>query len=75
MSEHHSGPVEVGAEMDYAEHEKSYERFIIACKYGTLSIVALLIAMAAGFFTAAGFFSALILFVILNVVGVFLLRA
>ena len=74
MSEHHSGPVEVGAPMDYAEHEKSYKIFINGTKYGSLFIVALLISMAAGFFTAAGFFSALVLFIILNVAGVFLLR-
>ena len=36
--------------------------------------VALLIAMAAGFFTSAGFFSALLLLIILNVVGFILLR-
>ncbi len=74
MSEHNSGPVEVGAAMDYAEHEKSYNLFIAGAKYGTLAIVALLISMAAGFFTAAGLFSGIILFLIINIIGVFLLR-
>jgi hypothetical protein len=74
MAEHHSGPVEMGAPMDYPEHEKTYDLFIAAAKYGTLFCVALLIAMAAGFFTSAGFFSAVLLFIILNVVGFFLLR-
>ncbi len=74
MSDHQSGPVELGAPMDYAEHEKSYNGFIAGAKYGTLIIVALLIAMAAGFFTAAGFVSSVILFVLLCVVGGFLLR-
>jgi hypothetical protein len=74
MAEHHSGPVEMGAPMDYPEHEKTYDLFIAAAKYGTLFCVALLIAMAAGFFTSAGFFSAVLLFIILNVAGFFLLR-
>ena len=74
MAEHHSGPVEMGAPMDYPEHEKTYHFFIAAAKYGTLFCVTLLIAMAAGFFTGAGFFSALLLLIILNVVGFILLR-
>jgi hypothetical protein len=74
MAEHHSGPVEMGAPMDYPEHEKTYNFFIAAAKYGTLFCVALLVAMAAGFFTSAGFFSGFLLLIILNVVGYFLLR-
>ncbi|CAN7227721.1 aa3-type cytochrome c oxidase subunit IV [Pararhizobium sp. LjRoot235] len=74
MAEHHSGPVETGAPMDYSEHEKTYNFFLEAAKFGTLFCVALLIAMAAAFFTSAGFFTALVLFVLLNVAGFVLLR-
>ncbi|WP_313193168.1 aa3-type cytochrome c oxidase subunit IV [Shinella zoogloeoides] len=74
MAEHHNGPVELGAPMDYPEHEKTYNLFVNAAKYGTMFCVALLVAMAAGFFTSAGFFSALVLLIVLNVVGYFLLR-
>ena len=74
MAEHHSGPVEMGAPMDYPEHEKTYNLFIAGAKYGTLFCVSLMIAMAAGFFTSAGFFSALLLLIILNVAGFILLR-
>lgn len=74
MAEHHSGPVEMGAPMDYAEHEKTYNFFLSATKYGTMFCVVLLIAMAAGFFTTMGFFSALVLFILLNVAGFFFLR-
>lgn len=74
MAEHHSGPVETGAAMDYSEHEKTYNLFIHGAKYGTMFCITLLIAMAAGFFTSAGFFSALVLLIILNVVGFFILR-
>jgi hypothetical protein len=74
MAEHHSGPVETGAPMDYSEHEKTYTLFINATKYGTLFCVALLIAMAAAFFTTMGFFSSFVLFILLNVAGYFMLR-
>ncbi|MGB3877216.1 aa3-type cytochrome c oxidase subunit IV [Shinella zoogloeoides] len=74
MAELHNGPVELGAPMDYPEHEKTYNLFVHAAKYGTMFCVALLVAMAAGFFTSAGFFSALVLLIVLNVVGYFLLR-
>lgn len=75
MAEHTpSGPVELGASMDYAEHEKTYDLFIALAKYGTLVCVALLVAMAFGFFTPAGFFSATILFLLICAVGGYLLR-
>jgi hypothetical protein len=69
-----TGPVELGAEMDYQEHEKTYSVFLALAKYGTLHTVALLIAMAFGFFTSAGFISATILFVLISALGVYMLR-
>ncbi len=69
-----TGPVEMGADMDYAEHQKTYGIFLALAKYSALIIIALLIAMAFGFFTSAGFFSASILFILLTAVGAFLLR-
>ncbi len=69
-----TGPVEMGAEMDYSEHEKTYSLFLGITKYVSLITVALLIAMAFGFFTSAGFFSATILFILISAVGAFLLR-
>ncbi|MCA1405970.1 aa3-type cytochrome c oxidase subunit IV [Ensifer sp. IC3342] len=74
MAEHHSGPVETGAPMDYSEHEKTYNLFLNATKFGTLFCATMLIAMAAAFFTTMGFFSSLVLLIILNVVGFLLLR-
>ncbi|MCO5064963.1 MAG: aa3-type cytochrome c oxidase subunit IV [Rhizobiaceae bacterium] len=68
------GPVEVGASMDYAEHDKTYHMFLALAKYGSLFCAALLIAMAFGFFTSAGFISSIILFVLVCLVGGFLLR-
>jgi len=68
------GPIELGAKMNYAEHDATYERFLMLTKYGSLVCVALLVAMAFGFFTSAGFFSATVLFILICAVGGFLLR-
>ncbi|RIK85744.1 MAG: aa3-type cytochrome c oxidase subunit IV [Hyphomicrobiales bacterium] len=69
-----TGPVELGADMDYAEHEKTYSLFLGLTKYIALITAALLIAMAFGFFTAAGFISSTILFILICAVGAYLLR-
>ena len=60
--------------MDYAEHEKTYSLFLGLAKYGTIACVALLAAMAFGFFTTAGFISSVILYVIVFALGVYLLK-
>lgn len=74
MADNHStGPVELGADMDYPEHEKTYAGFLKLTKYGIIFNVALLIAMAFGFFTSAGFISSTILFFILLAVGAIIL--
>ena len=71
MADHSpTGPVETGAAMDYAEHDRTYNGFLALAKYGTIACIALLVAMAFGFFTNAGFFSASIMFfAIVGVLG------
>jgi hypothetical protein len=69
-----TGPLETGANMDYAEHEKTYNVFLGLTKYGSIICISLLIAMAFGFFTTAGFFSATILFFLICAVAAFALR-
>ena len=71
MADHSpTGPVETGARLDYPEHEKTYTSFIALAKYSSLVCLALLAAMAFGFFTNAGFFSSTILFVaIVGILG------
>lgn len=69
-----SGPLETGANMDYAEHERTYKLFIALAKYSALICTSTLIAMAFGFFTSAGFFSATVLFLIICAIGAYLLR-
>jgi hypothetical protein len=68
------GPVELGAAMDYKEHEGTYSLFLTITKYTSLVVIALLIAMTFGFFTSAGFFSATVLFVLICAVGTYFLR-
>ena len=72
--DHPQGPLELGAEMDYREHEKTYALFLTLTKYTTIGVVSLLIAMAFGFFTSAGFLSATILFLLLSAVGTYFSR-
>lgn len=69
-----SGPVELGAEMDYAEHDRTFALFVNLVKYGSLICAALLLAMAFGFYTTAGFFSALVLFMVICAIGWAILR-
>jgi hypothetical protein len=69
-----AGPVELGAKMDYAEHDKTYHLFLVLAKYGSLVVVAALAAMAFLFFTTGGVFSSVVLFIVICAVGYFLLR-
>ncbi|MDG4894367.1 MULTISPECIES: aa3-type cytochrome c oxidase subunit IV [unclassified Mesorhizobium] len=68
-----AGPVELGAQMDYAEHDRTYKAFLSLAKYGSLVCAAILIAMAFGFFVG-GFFSGLIVFILITAIGTLILR-
>jgi hypothetical protein len=74
MADHSTdtGPLEVGAKMDYAEHTQTYGRFIALAKWGTIICVALMAAMAFGFFVS-GFFSGALLFLMILAAGYVLL--
>lgn len=73
MAEHNNtAPAELGAPMDYPEHEKTYAGFSILVKWSTITLIALLIAMAFGFFVG-GFISAAIVFVLVCVAAWFIL--
>ncbi|NLR99571.1 aa3-type cytochrome c oxidase subunit IV [Rhizobium sp. P38BS-XIX] len=74
MAEHNTGPIETGASMDYKEHEKTYNGFLLVSRVGSAIIAALLIGMAAGFFGHAGLFGGFIIFVVLAFIGAFLVR-
>jgi hypothetical protein len=66
MADHsqNSGPLEIGAKMDYSEHDKTYHRFLGLAKWGVVACVGLMAAMAFGFFVG-GFFSGALLWVLI----------
>ena len=74
MAEQMNGPAETGAAMAYSEHEKTYALFLAGAKYGTIVIVALLIAMAVYFFTGAGAITGILSFIVLSIGGSLLAR-
>lgn len=74
MAEHNTAPVEMGAEMDYPEHEKTYAMFLALSKFGTLGCIVIMVGMAIGFFTAAGFIGGTLAAIILFAVGSYLLK-
>jgi hypothetical protein len=45
-SENHENSAETGAEMDYAEHNKTFGLFTGMTKWGTIIVVVILILMA-----------------------------
>ena len=74
MAEQMNGPVETGAAMDYSEHDKTYNMFLAGAKYGTIVILALMIAMAVYFFTGAGAIVSFLTFLVLSIGGSILAR-
>jgi hypothetical protein len=56
MAEHtHTGPAELGAPMDYAEHERTYARFVGLAKIFILGSVVTMLALALYGFGSGGF--------------------
>jgi len=56
-----------GAPMDYPEHEATYSMFLALAKWGVIFNVALLVAMAAGFYMGAGFIGGTLIFIVLMI--------
>ena len=73
MADHQkSGPLETGAPMDYKQADQTYNWFLSGTKYGVIFCVALMAAMAFGFFVG-GWFSGTLLFIVLFAAGAFIL--
>jgi hypothetical protein len=51
--------------MDYSEHDKTYDVFIKFAVWSTAACVAILVAMAFGFFAGGGLIGGTLLFIIL----------
>ncbi len=58
---------ESGADMDYAEHQQTYDMFLTLSKWVSIFCVVLLLAMAVGFFMGGGFIGGLLCFVVLMI--------
>lgn len=73
MADHSQhGPLETGAPMDYQQADATYRWFLAGTKYGVIFCVALMAAMAFGFFVG-GWFSGTLLFFLLFAAGAFIL--
>lgn len=69
MAEHtHSGPVELGAPMDYREHERTYDGFIALTKLTIVATIDIMIALALFAFGTGGFWLGVIL-TLLTLIG------
>jgi len=68
-----SRPAKVTNAMDYPEHEKTYELFLKLSVWTAVFCVALLVAMAFGFFGGGGAIGGTLLFVVLMVASYFAL--
>ena len=66
--------IELGAEMDYVEHRRTYAMFMEATKWGTAIVIALLVAMAVGFFTSGGVLGGLVMFLGALLAGYWFMR-
>lgn len=58
-----------GAPMDYPQHEQTYSMFLLLTKWGILFNVALLLAMAVGFFMGGGLVGGTLVFIILMIIA------
>ena len=56
-----------GAPMDYPQHEETYSMFLLLTKWGILFNVALLLAMAVGFFMGGGLLGGTLVFIVLMI--------
>lgn len=70
-AENGNGEKAAGNAMDYPEHERTYESFLWLSKWTVAFCVALLIAMAFGFFGGGGAIGGTVLFIVLMIVSFF----
>ena len=68
MAEHvHSGPAEVGAPMDYAEHRRTFAAFVSLTKITSLACIATLQALVLFGIAANGFWLGALLLILMMV--------
>ncbi len=60
------------AEMDYPEHEKTYDLFLFLIKWGIVVVLAIVIGMMVGLIMNGGFIGGILSFVVLVALAYFL---
>lgn len=64
----HSGPAELGAPMDYAEHERTFHGFVTLTKLAVLATIDTLLALALfAFGGGAGFWLGVLLLLLMTI--------
>lgn len=69
MAETQNYDVDHPAEMDYREHEKTYELFLLVVRWGIVSVVAILAGMAVGLLAGGGAIGGFVTFLIILGIG------
>lgn len=64
---------EVKNAMDYPEHERTYDGFLLVTKWSVIFLVALMLGMAFGFFGGGGLVGGTLVLIALCVIAWFLL--
>lgn len=68
MAEHtHSGPAELGAPMDYAEHNRTFDAFVVLTKVTLLSCIIILQALALFGLANNGFWLGVLLIILMSI--------
>jgi hypothetical protein len=71
MAEHlPTGPAELGAPMDYAQHERTYHGFLNLVKVTILATVVTLVALALFAFGTGGFWLGVLLLLMMTVAAI-----
>jgi hypothetical protein len=68
MAEHtHSGPAELGAPMDYREHERTFAGFVALTKITVLATIAILQSLALFGLASNGFWLGVLLLILVTI--------
>jgi len=73
MADQNSSSTKENSVMDYNEHERTYDMFMIGAKWLTIICVAILIGMAFGFFAGMGLIGGTLVFLIVCAASKFIL--
>lgn len=73
MADQNASPTEENSVMDYDEHERTYDMFMVGAKWLTIICCAILIGMAFGFFAGFGLIGGTLVAIIVCIASKFIL--